>query len=183
MDGARRHVTLMVIPLAVIALGLFASVGVPYGHPLKWLAVATPLGDLSPFHVIYVGAGLVAGAIVLAARHDSPPGRIATVIALLAIVAPTIMTAIAVKVLSDGGYWTHVLVFAAPIAISLVLAFNALRARGWDRMLLLLGAFSIAALPYSCPLVPGIFNLFSGGLVYLAADLTVLVLFIRGLRR
>jgi hypothetical protein len=74
-----------------------------------------------------------------------------------------------------------VLVFVAPIAIALVVTFQALWMRGWDRMLWLLGAFAIAALPYSCPLVPGMFNLFSGGIVYLMADLTVLALFIRGL--
>jgi hypothetical protein len=74
------------------------------------------------------------------------------------------------------------IVFLAPIVISLVLTFHALRMRGWDRMSWLLGAFAIAALPFSCPLVPGIFNLFSGGIVYLIADLTLLALFVRGLR-
>ncbi len=121
-------------------------------------------------------------SIGLAIRRGTPPGTVATVIALLAILGATIMTSIAVKVFSDGGYWTRVLVFAAPVAISLVVAFHALRVRAWDRMLLLLGAFAIAALPYSCPLVPGMFDLFSSGAIYLAADLTVLVLFLRGLR-
>lgn len=183
VDSARRHVTLMVVPLAMIAFGVFVSVLVPYGYPLKWLLVTTQLDGLSPLHVIYVGAGVLAGAIVLATRRDSPPGTLATVIALVAIVVPTFVTALVVKWFSDGGYWTGVLVFAAPVAVALVLAFNALRARGWDRMLLLVGAFAIAALPYSCPLVPGMFNEYSGGLVYLAADLTLVVLFVLGLRR
>lgn len=172
----------MVVPLAVIASGLFAAVLVPYGFPLKWLAVAPPLEDLSPFNVIHVGAGFLAVSIVVAARRNTAPGPFATAIALLAILGATIMTAIVLKFFSDHGYWTHLLVFAAPIAVSLVLAFHGLRVRGWDRMLLLLGAFSIAALPYSCPLIPGFFNLFSGGLVYLAADLTLLALFILGMR-
>ena len=151
VEGARRHVALMVVPLAVISLGLVTSVLVPYGYPTKWLAATPPLEDLSPFNVIHVGAGILAVSIVLAARRGSPPGIGATVTALLAILGATIMTAIAVKVFSDGGYWTDVLVFAAPIAVSLVVTFHALRVRGWDRMLLLLGAFAIAALPYSCP--------------------------------
>ncbi len=172
----------MVVPLAVLALGLFAAVLVPYGHPLSWLAVAPMLEDLSPFHAIHVGAGVLAVSIALANRRGTPPGVLATVIALATILAATIMTGIAVKVFSDGGYWTHVMVFAAPIAIAPVVVFHALRARGWNRMLLLLGAFAVAALPYGCPLVPGMFNLFSGGLVYLLAVVTVLVLFLRGLR-
>jgi hypothetical protein len=48
-------------------------------------------------------------------------------------------------------------------------------------MLGLVGALAVAALPYSCPLVPGMFNLFSGGLVYAFAVATLLVLFGRGL--
>jgi hypothetical protein len=182
VENARRHVTLMVVPLAVLALCLVASVLVPYGYPMKWVVVTMPIEDLSPFDVIYVGAGILAVAIVLAARRGSPPGLIATVTAVLAILGATFMTAWAVKVFSDADYWTHVLAFAAPIAVTVVVTFQALRMRGWDRMLWLLGAFAIAALPYSCPLVPGMFNLFSGGIVYVMADLTVLALFVRGLR-
>jgi hypothetical protein len=137
---------------------------------------------LSPFDAIYVGAGILAIAIVVASRRGSPPGRVAIVTAVVAILAATFMTAWAVKVFSDGGEWTPVLVFVAPVAVAVVVTFQGLRLRGWDRMLWLLGAFAIAALPYSCPLVPGMFNLFSGGIVYTMADLTVLVLFVRGLR-
>jgi hypothetical protein len=182
VERARRHVTLMVVPLAVLAFGLVASILVPYGYPMKWMVVTLPLEDLSPFDVIYVGAGILAVSIALASRRGAPPGVIATVTALLAILGASIMTGIAVKVFSDDGYWTHVLVFVAPIAVSLVVTFQALGMRGWDRMLWLLGAFAIAALPYSCPLIPGMFNLFSGGIVYVMADLTLLALFIRGLR-
>src|SRR5262249_36191683 len=155
MDGARRHVVLMVVPLAVIALGLIAQVFVPYTSPLKWMPVVTQLDELSPFHVIHVGAGTVAVAIVLAHRRGTAPGVVAVVAALLAILAGTIMTAITVKVAADASYWTFVFAFTAPIVFALVLAFNALRLRGWDRMLLLLGAFAIAVAPYGCPLVPG----------------------------
>lgn len=183
MESARRHVTLMVIPLAVIALGMFAAVLVPYGYPVQWMTVTTPIADLSPFVAIHAGAGILAIAIVLASRRGAPPGNAVTALALLAILAATVMTVIAVKVFSDANAWTAVLVFVAPVAIALVISFHALRMRGWDRMLFLLGAFAIAALPYSCPLVPGMFNLFSGGLVYAAAVLTVLVLFVRGLRQ
>lgn len=182
MDSARRHLTLMVVPLAVIALGLFAAVLVPYGYPLQWAVVVSPIADLSPFLLVYVGAGAMAVSIVLASRRGSPPGHLASAIAILAILAPTIMTAIATKVFSDGGYWTAVLVFVAPIAVSLVVTFHALRMGGWDRMLWLVAAFAIAALPYGCPLVPGMFNLFSGGIVYLVADVTLLALFVRRLR-
>jgi hypothetical protein len=182
MDSARRHLTLMALPLAVIALGLFAAVLVPYGYPLKWLVVISPIVDLSPFLLIYVGAGAMAVSIAVASRRGSPPGHLATAIAILTILAATIMTAIAVKTFSDGGYWTAVLVFVAPMAVALVITFHALRMGGWDRMLWLVAAFAIAALPYSCPLVPGMFNVFSGGLLYLVADVTLLALFVRRLR-
>jgi len=171
----------MIVPLAVIAATLVAAVLVPYGYPVKWLTVTMPLEELSPFAAIQVSAGVVAGALALAARRDSAPGVVAIVFALIGMLASTIMTGIAVKVFADGGLWTHVMVFVAPMAVAPVLAFNALRMRGWDRMLLLVGAFAIAALPYGCPLIPGMFNLFSGGLVYLAAWGTVLVLFVRGM--
>ncbi len=181
MDPARRHVSLMVVPLAVIAASMVAAVLVPYGFPLKWMTVTVPIEEMSPFLVINIGAGLLAASIVIAKRRAAAPGTLATVIAVLAILAGTVMTVWAVKVFSEGGYWTHVLVFTAPVAVSLVLAFNAFRARGWERMLVLLGAFAISALPYSCPLVPGMFNLFSGGLVYLTAVVTLLALFVRGM--
>jgi len=180
--GARRHVSLMVLPLAVIAIGIIASVLVPYGYPMKWLTVTTPLDELGPFHAIHAGAAIVAVSIVVANRRGRPPGIVATIAALLAILVATFMTAWAVKVFSEGNYWTHTLVFTTPVAVALVIAFNALRMPGWDRMLWLLGALSIAALPFSCPLIPGMFNVFSGGLVYFVADLTLLALFVRGLR-
>ena len=170
---------LLVVPLAVIALGLFASVLVPYGYPLKWMTVVRPFEDVSPFLLIHASAGGLALTIALAARRGSSPGPLATVIALIGVLAATIMTCIALKAFLDGGYWKHVLVFAVPVAVAPVLAFHALRLRGWDRILIAIGAFAVAALPYSCPLIPGMFNLFSAGLVYLAADLTLLVVVVR----
>src|ERR1044071_9360169 len=85
VDRVRRHVALMIVPLAVLALGLFVSVLVPYAAPLRWLAFTTPLDDLSPFLVIHAGAGLLAASIVLALRRGSPPGLASVVIAVLAI--------------------------------------------------------------------------------------------------
>lgn len=182
LERSRRHVTLMVIPLAVIALGLFASVLVPYGYPLQWMMVTLPIEDLSPFLAMHVVAAILAMSIALAARRDREPGLLPVIVAVVGILAMTAMTAIAVKAFNDAGSWTPVLVFVAPVALSLVIAFNGLRMRGWERMLFLLGALAIAGLPYSCPLVPGMFDLFSSGLVYLVADVTVLALFVRGVR-
>lgn len=183
-ERTRRIVALAAIPLGVIALGMFAAVLVPYGWPLKWRTVVTPFDDgFSPFHVIHAGAGILAVAIAVANRRHAPPGAFAVAVALLVIVGASVGTMIAVKGFLDGNYWTHVLVFVAPVAVAPVIAFNALRARGWDRMLGLLGSFAIAALPYSCPLIPGMFDLFSGGLVYFTALVTLLGLFARGLRR
>jgi hypothetical protein len=182
VGSSRRHVVLTVVPLAVIALGFFASVLVPYGYPPKWMTVVRPFEELSPFLIIHAGAAGLALAIAHAARRGSSPGALAIVSALIGILAATIMTGIAVGVFVDAGYWTHALAFAAPVAVALVLAFHALRLRGWDRVLFAVGAFAIAVLPYGCPLIPGMFNLFSAGLAYLAADLTLLVVVARGMR-
>lgn len=171
----------MIVPLAVVAATLVAAVLVPYGDPVKWLTVTMPLEELSPFALIQASAGVVAGSLAFAARRNSAPGVVPIVFSLIGMLAATVMTGIAVKVLADAGLWTDVMVFVAPVAVAPVLAFNAFRASGWDRMLLLVGGFAIAALPYSCPIIPGMFNLFSGGLVYLAAWITVLVLVVRGL--
>lgn len=173
----------MIIPLGVIAVGLIAAVLVPWGYPTKWKLVTTPFDDLSPFLLIDVSAGVTAFAIFRASRRNVPPGALAIVAALIGIIAATFMTAWAVKVFAEGDLWTHTLVFTGPLCITPVLAFHALRATGWDRMLVLVGAFAVAALPYSCPLIPGMFNLFSGGLVYALAVVTLLVLFARGLSR
>ncbi len=179
MEGSRRHVRLAIVPLAVMAVGLVAAVLVPYGSPLNWMMVTTPEPS-SPFNVIYLGAGVLGVSIVLGVRRDAAPGVVAMVFAVIAILGATILTGIAVTLFAEGGYWTPALVFAAPVAVAITLAFNALRMRGWDRTLWMLGAFAVAALPFSCPLIPGMFNLFSGGVVYLVADVTLLALFLRG---
>jgi hypothetical protein len=182
-DPAYRAVTLSAIPLGVIALGLIANVLVPYGWPLKWMMVTTSFDDgLSPLLAIYGCAGILAVLIVRATARGTAPKALATVVALIGITAATVMTMITVYFFSEGNYWTQVLTFVAPVAIAPVITFHALRVREWQRMHRLLGAFGIAALPYACPLVPGMFNLFSGGLVYVAADLTLLALFVRGMR-
>ncbi len=172
----------MVIPLAVIALGMFAAVLVPYGYPMQWATVTMPVADPSPFLAVHVVAGVLAVSIGLGARRDRAPGWGAVIVAIAGILAMTVMTAIAVNTFSDGGYWTPVLVFVAPIALALAMIFNALRAQAWERMLMLLGALAIAGLPYSCPLVPGMFDVFSSGMVYFVAMVTVLALFVRGMR-
>lgn len=183
MDGARRHVALMVVPLAVIAIGVFAAVLVPYGWPIRWMTVVTPLEDPSPLLLVHVAAGILAVALALAVRRDVAPGVLVIAVALLSTLGMDAMTAIAVKAAADGDAWAFVLGFTAPVAVSLVIAFHALRAPPWDRALLLVGAFAIAALPYGCPLVPGMYNLFSGGIVFLLAEATLLVLVVRGLTR
>jgi xanthine/uracil permease len=74
------------------------------------------------------------------------------------------------------------LVSAVVIAGAIGALVQAFRARGWCGWLWALAAYAIAALPYACPRWPGIFNEFSGGLTFIAGDVTVLVLALRGLR-
>ena len=181
---ARRHVTLAVIPLAVIASGFLVAPLVPVGYPAKlWLSVSPYEDGLSPYAMLYAGAAALAVLIALAARGNATPRNATTVIALLTIVATTAPTAVLVDLEARDGDWLRCALFALPIAATIVLVIGALRRRGWPRLLGLLGAVAVAALPYGCPIVPGIFNLFSGGLVFVLADLTVLALFVLGERR
>ncbi|CAN5822944.1 hypothetical protein BH11MYX2_BH11MYX2_26320 [soil metagenome] len=180
MTDSRRDVTAMIAPLAIIALGFFVSVLVQVGT--RWALVVSPVMEPDVFNIIQLGAGVLALLLWRAAR-DGEPGLAAVALALVLIVGGLVLTAVATYFFSTSGHWTGALVFATPLALAPVLAFHGLRLRGWDRMLLLMGALALALLSYACPLVPGWFNAYSGGVVYAAAIIGIAVLFARGFRR
>lgn len=175
---ARRAVTAMIIPLAVIALGLFVAVGVKAGT--HWLPMIIPVLEADEFNALQVLAGLL--AFLLWRDRKSEPGIATVIVALVLIVGGIVLTAVTTYFFSTASLWTGALVFATPLALAPVLAFHGLRIRGWDRMLLLMGALALAILPYACPLVPGMFNSYSGGMLFAAADVGIIVLFVRGFR-
>ena len=90
----------MVIPLAVMALGMFAAVLVPYGYPLAWVTVTVPVSEPSLFLLVHVVAGILAAWIAFAARRDAAPGLAPALVALLGILGMTALSALAVKTFS-----------------------------------------------------------------------------------
>jgi hypothetical protein len=70
---------------------------------------------------------------------------------------------------------------AVLLSLAATLTWIAKRRAGWDRWLLLLAAYAVLALPYACPILPGMFNRWSGGLGFLTAELVLLaVTVVRG---
>jgi hypothetical protein len=173
---ARRHAVLAVIPLAMIAVGFFVAPVMLHLPPRVIPISALEDGWLSPFTAIYAGAAVLAVMIALTARRGSMPSVALTATALVAIVTASVGAVIAVGVSIDAGYWDYAVGFGAPILVGAMVAGAAMRRREWDRVLRLVGAFALVALPFGCPRVPGMFNVFSGGLVFVAADLTVVAL-------
>jgi hypothetical protein len=172
---ARRHAVLAVIPLAMIAVGFFVA-PVMVHLPPRVIPIS-PLEDgLTPFTAIYAGAAVLAAMIAITARRGATPGRAMTATALVAIITASVGAVIAVYLAVDGAYWGYALGFGAPVFVAAMVVGTALRRHDWDRVLRLVGAFALAALPFGCPRVPGMFNVFSGGLVFLAADAAVVAL-------
>lgn len=180
---AKRHVVLAAAPLAVIASGLLVTPLVVVGYPPRMTMIVRPLEDgFSPFFAIYVAAAVLAVMSWRAARR-AEPARSHTAIAVVATIAVLATMAIPVGFYLESGYLGQAVMFALPIAASVWCLVRGLRHRQWTRVVWLLGAFAAAALPYGCPLIPGMFNLFSGGLVFELADLTVLALAVLGVVR
>ncbi len=65
---------------------------------------------------------------------------------------------------------------AAVVLVALGLTIVAWRRSGWNRWRWLLGAYAVMVSLFGCPLIPGFFNLFSGGFVFLAAEILLVVL-------
>ncbi len=180
----RREAMLALAPLLVIVLGFLTPPIIPtwmwsYG---RRLAFTSPYQDgASWMWSIQVVAAMLTAITVVHARRRSEPGwasRIAAAIGTLAVLhMPVVMLVVVGGDASMLALTSAVVVIGAGCA--LVLAF---RARGWHGWLYALGAYAIAALPYACPLWPGVFNEFSGGVIFVAADVTLLVLVVLGLR-
>jgi hypothetical protein len=180
---AKRHVVLAAAPLAVIASGILAAPLVVVGYPAHVVMIVRPFEDgFSPFFAIYLAAAVLAVMSWRAARRTEPAPR-HTAVAVVATIAVLATMAIPVGFYLESGYLGQAVLFALPIVASVWCLVRGLRQGGWTRVLWLLGAFAAAGLPYGCPLIPGMFNLFSGGLVFELADLTVLALAAFGVMR
>jgi hypothetical protein len=125
---------------------------------------------------------VLAAITLVNARRRNEPGRAARVVAVIGTLAVLHLPVVMLIVL-EGELWPLTLTSALVIAAAIFALVQAFRRPGWTGWLWALGAYAIAALPYACPLYPGIFNVFSGGLTFAIADVTLLALIALGLRR
>ena len=184
LTAPARAAMLAIVPLAVIALGFITPPVIPhwlwsYGAHLHFIS---PFEDgASPLWSIQIVALVLAAITLIDARRRSVPGLGARIIATLGTLA-VLHLAVVMVVVAASEAPVLALVSAFVIVAAVTGLVQAWHARGWRGWLWMLAAYAIAALPYACPRWPGIFNEFSGGLTFIAGDVTVLVLALRGLR-
>jgi hypothetical protein len=170
----RKTALLALAPLLVIAAGFVTPpiLRTPYAAEIAlWEDWTT---ELWPVHVTALVLAVIGAA---AAWRRTTPGPIALGVALVGVAWCTAMLvwAIATMKLMEG-YRLLSLTAIACVLGALALGGLALRRRGWARWTCVLGAYAIAVALYGCPLIPGMFNLFSGGLTFVLADATLIVL-------
>jgi hypothetical protein len=181
LRASRGEAVAAIIPLLVIALGLVTP-PVLLQHRAHVVPIS-PLEDgFGPLWAIHITALLLALIALVCAKARAEPGRGATIVAALGTLATLHLPVTMIRVVGGADWWLTV-VSAAVIANAVAALAIAWRVRGWRGWLWALGAYGIAALPYACPLWPGMFNEFSGGLTFLVADVTLLALVVLGLRR
>jgi hypothetical protein len=177
----RTEAVATIIPLLVIALGLVTPPVLL--HHRAHVVPISPLEDgFGPLWAIHLTAFVLAIIGLVCAKARREPGRGATVVAAVGTLAVLHVPAAMMQVVG-AGEWRLMAVSAVVIAAAIAGIVLALRTRGWRGWLWTVGGFGVAALPYACPLWPGIFNEFSGGLTFLAADVTLLILVALGLLR
>jgi hypothetical protein len=177
-----RTAMLALVPLAVIALGFITPPVIPHWLWPYHVHFISPYEDGASWMWSIQIVALVLAAITLVhGRRRSVPGLASRIVAALGTLAVLHLPVVMLYML-HGEVWPITVTSALVIVAALAAIVQAFRARGWRGWLWMLVAYAIAALPYACPLWPGIFNVFSGGLTFLAGDVTLLVLALRELR-
>jgi len=184
LTAPSRTAMLAVVPLGIIALGFITPPVIPhwlwpYGARVHFIS---PYDDGPSWMWSLQIVALVLAVITLVnAQRRSEPGLGARIVATVGTLA-VLHLPVAMLWLARSEAPVLALVSAFVIVAAVAALVQAWRARGWRGWLWALAAYAIAALPYACPLWPGIFNAFSGGLTFVAGDVTLLVLALRGLR-
>lgn len=181
MRAPRGEAVAAIIPLLIIALGLVTP-PVLLHHRARVVPISPLQDGFSALWAIPITALLLALIGLVCAKGRSEPGRGAIVVAAIGVLAVLHVPVVMLRVVG-GEAWRLSAVSAAVIVAALVMIALAVRARGWRGWLWALAAYGIAALPYACPLWPGMFNEFSGGLTFVIADLALLALVVLGLYR
>jgi len=181
LRAPRGEAVAAIIPLLIIALGL-ATPPVVLHHRAHVVPISPLQDGFGPLWAIHLTALVLALVALVCAKGRSEPGRAAIILAAVGTLAVLHVPVVMIRVVG-GADWRLTAVSAAVIANAVAALVFAWRTRGWRGWLWALGAYGIAALPYACPLWPGLFNEFSGGLTFLLADVTLLILVVIGLRR
>ncbi|HEU0032993.1 MAG TPA: hypothetical protein VFQ53_20315 [Kofleriaceae bacterium] len=174
---SRRLAILTTIPLGVIALGLF----VPPIVRSRGRFVDSPF--LDGVSMMWWIHGAAAGLALLTAAwaiRRRPPRPWSFVVAL-ALIAAAAYPQIAFARFAISDHWTPgILGIAGVFAGTVGFVALAWQRRDWQRQLALVGAYAFVALPYGCPVLMGMFNVWGGGVTFLVAEATLLALVLRG---
>lgn len=169
---------LALVPLAVIAIGFFVP---PILLSHSRLPVMSPYAEGgSLFGALHAAAAVLAGVTIACRVRGRAPAGPALWLAVVATIAAGYVPALLL-------YYTvteaPALAVGAAATVIVALGFGriALRRDGWRRWMALLGAYAVLALPYGCPIIAGAFNEWSGGVTFVAAEVTLLVLVVRAL--
>jgi hypothetical protein len=181
LRAPRGEAVAAIIPLLVIALGLVTPPVLL--HDRAHVVPISPLEDgFGPLWAIPLTALVLALIALVCAKGRAEPSRAGPIVAALGTLAALHLPVAMIRA-AGAEYLRLTAISAAVLIAALAGLVLALRTRGWRGWLWALGAFGVAALPYACPLWPGMFNEFSGGLTFLAADATLLILVALGLYR
>ena len=180
-----RAAVLALAPLAVIVLGVVTPPILPhalYHYPARVVPLSPWSDGASSMWSIQLVALALAAITLVHVQRRSEPGLGARIVALVGVLVVLHLPA---AMLYDvrGELLSLSAASALVIVAALALSVGAFRRPGWTGWLAMLAAYAVAALPYACPLFPGMFNEFCGGLTFAAADATLVALCILALRR
>jgi hypothetical protein len=170
----RRTALLAIVPLAVIAIGLFVP---PIVRTRPGVVATPPFADgPNMFWSVQVTAGALSVLTAVRELLRRAPGGLDVALAIAGMAAVGYVWAdvipFCVAAGARGIAFALVVSLAAPVALLVV----ALRRQAWDRWVCVIGAYTLVVAMFGCPYVPGGFDQFSGGYTFIAADATLLAL-------
>jgi hypothetical protein len=157
------------IAIAALAVMVIEIVLPPHG--------AERIAEPFELELGYYALALVLQVItVIAAVRRVTPGMIAIVLAHVAIAIGALPSAVMVYFTFAEEFHPIGIAAIAVLVAAIAFAVLAWLRRGWARWTCLLAAFACVALPYGCPRIMGVFNVWSGGWVFTAGATTLIVL-------
>jgi hypothetical protein len=176
-DSSRRAAVLAVIPLATIAIGFFVK---PIVRASNGAEMTAPFEEPGMLALGYHPTALLLALVTVSylARRRAP-GLIAELVAYTGMLwCAASQVAIVATVFGEpaAGDYPFAIGAIATLAGSIAFVVLARQRRDWDRWLCLLGGYAFISLPYGCPRIMGMFNEWSGGLMFVVAELALLTI-------